>query len=210
MPQPPNLDLLLERAGSGDRQALADLLAAIGPQVRARLVGRIAPGYRSVLEEDDVMQVTYLEAVLDIEKFVGGGVAGFVAWLTRMAEHNLLDATRALSSAKRPDPRRKVGPPPSYQDSVIGLMDMLGATSQTPSRDAARLEAGAWLERALKQLPPDYERVIRLYDLAGKDPAIVAAEMGRSQGAVFMLRARAHDRLKQILGSASKFFSTPE
>jgi RNA polymerase sigma factor (sigma-70 family) len=65
------------------------------------------------------------------------------------------------------------------------------------------------MEGALRQLPPDYEKVIRLYDLAGKSPAEVAQEMGRSQGAVFMLRARAHDRLREVLGSSSQFFSTP-
>jgi hypothetical protein len=36
----------------------------------------------------------------------------------------------------------------------------------------------------------------------------LAAEMKRSEGAAYMLRARAHDRLKEILGSDSKFFST--
>jgi len=55
-------------------------------------------------------------------------------------------------------------------------------------------------------LPPDYEKVVRLYDLQCKSAVEVAAELGRSEGAVYMLRARAHERLKQELGSSSQFF----
>jgi DNA-directed RNA polymerase specialized sigma24 family protein len=35
----------------------------------------------------------------------------------------------------------------------------------------------------------------------------VAKGLGRSKGAVHMLRARAYDRLKELLGSTSLFFS---
>ena len=56
---------------------------------------------------------------------------------------------------------------------------------------------------------PD-ERLLRLGGagpLEGADVGDVASELDRSQGAVYMLRARAHDRLKGILGSASQFWS---
>ncbi len=59
----------------------------------------------------------------------------------------------------------------------------------------------------LAKLPPDYATVIRLYDLQGKPIAEVAADLGRSEGAVYMLRARTHDRLRELLPGESKFFS---
>ncbi len=37
----------------------------------------------------------------------------------------------------------------------------------------------------------------------------VAAALDRSPGAVYMLRARAHDHLRVILGSASRYLSNP-
>ena len=49
--------------------------------------------------------------------------------------------------------------------------------------------------------------VVRLYDIEGRSGPEVATTMGRSRGAVVMLRARAHDRLAELLGSGSKFFS---
>jgi RNA polymerase sigma-70 factor, ECF subfamily len=86
---------------------------------------------------------------------------------------------------------------------------MLGATSLTPSRVVAKEEAGTFLEAALKGLPPDYEKVVRLYDLEGRSIAEVAAALGRSEGATWMVRARAHDRLRESMGGESRFFSTP-
>ncbi|NET51613.1 MAG: hypothetical protein F6K09_23750, partial [Merismopedia sp. SIO2A8] len=59
------------------------------------------------------------------------------------------------------------------------------------SRAAAAGEAHTAIDRAIAQLPPDYAQVIRDLDLAGKSVDEVASAMGRSKGAVHMLRARA-------------------
>jgi len=85
--------------------------------------------------------------------------------------------------------------------------ELLGATSTTPSRIVAGQEAQTLLGSALAELPPDYAKVVRLHDLEGRTGPEVAAAMGRSRGAIFMLLARAHDQLRQSLGSATKFFS---
>jgi RNA polymerase sigma-70 factor (subfamily 1) len=201
---------LVARATGGDADALAALLAQFGPAVRHRLVGRIGQAWRSVLDEDDVMQVTYLEAFLRIRSFRPRGEAGasFQAWLAQVAENNLRDAVRGLERAKRPDPRRRVTGGVS-QESYVSLVEMLGMTSTTPSRQAAGHEAADAIEAALAQLPADYRTVIRMYDLEGRDIEEVGRALKRSSGAVYMLRARAHDRLREVLGSASKFFSRP-
>jgi len=94
------------------------------------------------------------------------------------------------------------------EDSMAALVDVLGITDTTPSMVAMRGEAGNILVRAIDELPGDYARVIKLYDLQGLSPSQVAAELKRSEGAVFMLRARAHDRLKEILGPSARFFSS--
>lgn len=202
---------LVRSASEGDEGALSALLRHSGPGLRAHLASRIGPVWRSSLDEDDVLQVTYLEAFLRVRSFrppEGPGAAdAFFAWLRRVADNNLTDAIRGLESAKRPNPKNRVTGGGTMEESFVALVEVLGATSTTPSRVAARDEAGALMRQTMEGLPPDYERVISLYDLQGKSPAEVAREMGRSQGAVFMLRARAHDKLKELLGSESRFFS---
>lgn len=209
IPSPqPTQDELLRRAMGGNVDALTTLLGELGPVVRSRIAPKISPRWRAVLDEDDVMQTTYLEACLRINRFTTGAAREFLAWLTRLAENNLIDAVRSLESAKRPDPRKRVTQAANADDSAVALIDMLSASGSTPSRVVGRGEAAGLMDMALKRLPPDYEKVVRLYDLAGNPAHAVARELGRSEGAIYMLRARAHDQLRELLGSDSKFFST--
>ncbi|CAG0959799.1 ECF RNA polymerase sigma factor SigE [Phycisphaerales bacterium] len=208
MSDPPDLESLVNLAVGGDMPALMSLLEACAPKVRARIDSRINPHLRSSLDVDDVMQVTYVEAVMRIGRFKTGGASGFHAWLTRLAENNLIDAVRSLEAARRPDPSRRVSAAPrTGHESMVALVDMLSGTMTTPSRHAARGEAAAHLDAALKSLPPDYEKVVRMYDLEGKPIDEVAKTIGRSEGAVFMLRSRAHDRLREAMGPSGNFFS---
>lgn len=200
------IDELLAKSMAGDRGALVRLLEACAPQVRAKVEPKISPTLRSSLDIDDVMQVTYLEAVLRLSSFRSGGVGGFIAWLTRMAENNLIDAVRSLESAKRPNPSKRVGANRT-DESADDFIAMLGANTSTPSRHAAKGEAWRFLDAAISSLPPDYEKVVRLFDIEGKPITEVAAAIGRSEGATWMLRARAHDRLKEAMGPPDRFFS---
>ena len=199
---------LVDRAVRGDPEALTSLLEAEGPNVRQRIEPKIGSVWRSSLDVDDVMQISYMEAFMQIERFQPSGVGAFRAWLTQIAENNLRDAIKSLERAKRPDPRKRVYGPPG-QESFVALVEVLGVTNSTPSQHAAEGEFGPVIERALAQLPADYARVVRMYDLEARSAAEVAAALGRSQGAMFMLRARAHDRLREVLGSQSQFFSSP-
>ena len=190
----------LECARAGDRDALRDLLAEHGEVVARQIRSE------SVLDADDVMQVTYLEAFLQIHRMTADSTAGFVAWLRRIAENNLRDATKALARKKRPNPGKRVQAGPN-ENSYVALVEMLGATSTTPSRNAAQDEATKLIHAVMAQLPDDYRTVVQLYDLDCQEIALVAERMGRSTGAVHMLRARAHDRLKSLLGAEPDFFS---
>jgi len=198
-------DALLANATSGDDQALRALLERHGPEIRRGL--SIGNKWRSVLDPEDVMQVTYVEAFLQIDRFTPQGPGSFPAWLRRIAQNNLRDAIKALEREKRQPPGKRVESPGS-EDSFVALHELLGATSTTPSRVVAGEEIKGVLEAAIAKLPPNYARVIRLYDLEGKSGPEVAAAMGRSRGAVVLLRIRAHDRLRELLGSATKFFSS--
>ena len=197
-------DPLLQHAVSGDGAALTALLKLHGPKVRQRL--SISPTWQSLLDVDDVMQVTYMEAFLRIRDHRGHATEVFVAWLTRIADNNLRDAIKKLQRAKRPNPRQRVKPA-SAEESVHALLEVLGAATATASRHLARREAQTTLESAIRRLPDSYREVVQLYDLQGRSPQEVASAIGRSVGATHMLRARAHDRLRDLMGSESKFFT---
>lgn len=184
--------------------ALTELLHEHAPRLRALL--SIDKRWQSVLDADDVLQVTYLEAFLKIGSFVPGGPNAFIGWLRRIAENNLRDAIKGLDAAKRPPPNLQAN---AADSSAVALFELLGVTSATPSRAAAAAEIERALATALDALPPDYACVVRLYDIEGRPIADVASQLERSAGAVHMLRARAHDQLRELLGPESAFFSRP-
>jgi len=189
----------------GDVDAMTELLNEWAPEVERSL--SISREWRSVLEPADVMQVTYLEAFMQIGQYDPERSEPFRAWLQRIAENNLRDAIRGLTRQKRPQPSDRVTLP-AGADSSMELFAQLGVTTTTPSRYATREERVSRLNAALDALPDDYSRVVRLYDLQALPIAEVARQMGRSSGAVHMLRARAHDRLRSLLGPETGWFSS--
>lgn len=191
---------LIHAAVSGDADALSTLLGRHGPAIERSL--QISTVWRSALEPADVMQVTYLEAFLQIRRFDPSRGTPFDAWLRRIAENNLRDAVRGLERQKQPQPADRVRPS-RLEDSLVGLYNLLGADSATPSRQLRQAETCERLEGAIGSLPERYQQVVRLYDLQCLSIEDVARQTGRSAGAVHMLRARAHDRLRIQLGSES-------
>ena len=198
-------DVLVAQAVGGDRAALSALLRTHGPHVRAVLTGRIPTHLRGVLSEEDVMQVTYMDSLMGIRRFQPEGAGSFAAWLARIAENNLLTAIEMLEAQKRPDPRKQVSPAQG-DDCYAALLDTLQSDGTTPSRFAARHEERTILENAIARLADPHQKVVRMYDLEGRSGTQVAAALRRSEGAVFMLRARAHQHLRELLGSAMQFF----
>ena len=195
--------LLLERARAGDEPALEALLLEHDGALRASI--DINAKWRSVIEAEDVLQVTYLEAVLDLRTY-RGDAAGFGPWLLRIATNNLRDAIKGLEREKRPHPDRRIGAPVG-QDSVLWLWNFLTGGAASPSSVAAREEVRTALETGIAQLPAAYAEVIRLVHFRGRSIEEAASAMGRTYGAVYLLHRRALNRLGGLLGAESQFFS---
>ena len=197
---------LVADAVSGNEDALTELLHRLAPQLRSKLVPMIASKWKSVLDVDDVLQVTYLEAFLRISRFEYKGAGSFTGWVSRIAENNLRDAIRELERMKRPQPEDRVVRG-AGDESTFALLEGLGFTTTTPSRHAAHGEIKKAVEAALSRIPDDYAAVVRLYDLEGLSATEVGKAMNRSTGAIYMLRARALDRLRESFASESQIFT---
>jgi len=193
-------DSLLCKAIGGNRCALAQLLEEHTPTLWERVARKIPRRWRSVLSVEDVLQQAYTNAFLCIGRFDPAGAASFATWLTSLAWHNLADAVRMLEAEKRGGGRRRVTPH-SREDSFAALYDMLSAAGATPSREVARRERHKALEEAIRHLPETHRQVVQMYDLEGRPVSEVAAALSRSPGAVYMIRARAHARLCELMGN---------
>ena len=185
----------VQRAVDGDADCLEALVRDATPALRKGL--SIEPRWQRCLDADDVLQVTFLEAFLRIRSLETRTVAGFHAWLQRIAERNLLDAVRALGRDKRDDARR-VTRGPAGESSRTLLLTVAGE-NRTAGGAAVLADEIARLHDAIGQLPASYRTVVEQVDLRERPLAEVAAGMRRSIGAVHMLRSRAHDRLHELL-----------
>ncbi len=181
---------------SGDAQALEDLLQDHGPRIRSGL--SISAERRRDLDADDVMQVTYLEAYLRVRRLRTPTERGFAKWLTRIAENNLRDAIRGLARDKRAGAALRVTRG-AAGESARTLLEHLAASTTTAGRAASAREAQGLVRAAVARLPSSYREVIQACDLDQRSVREVAEERGASQGAVHMLRSRAHERLRELL-----------
>ena len=64
---------LVSRAVTGDEDALTTLLRRHGPALRHKIAPTIGTKWQNVLDADDILQVTYLEVFLRIQRFVPQG-----------------------------------------------------------------------------------------------------------------------------------------
>lgn len=196
MPSPD--DPLVLAAVSGDSDALEELLEASGGSVRGAL--DIAPRWRRAFDPDDVLQVTFLEAFLRIGTLRGSTRPEFIAWLQRIADNNVRGAIRAMERDKRPESRERLTSGPGGESSRTLLARLAEDEPSIGTRlgDSEILEA---LKAAVARLPQSYRDVVRGVDLEERPAAEVAAELGRSIGAVYMLHSRALDRLRELMGA---------
>lgn len=200
-------DSLLEQACGGSREALSKLIEKHTPSLLAHLVGRIPRQWQSVLSVEDVLQQTFTDAFLHIGRFMPRIEDAFAPWLKRIADNNRASAITMLEAEKRGGDWHRIEFR-SPEDSLVGLYDLVAATLSTPSRNAARREALMELEGAIQRLPEHYRQIVRLRDLEGRPLPEVAQILGRSPGAVCMIRARAHRLLGELLGNASRLITT--
>ncbi len=198
-----DFEWILQLSRDGNDDALSSLLEIHGRLVRSEL--QIAPIWQASIDADDVMQVTYMEAFLRIGSFAGSREDAFHAWIVQLAKNNLLDAIRALEAEKRPSPKRRVAA--NNGDSYTSLCEVIGASTPSPGRAVSIAEIKRIIDDALGRLPHDYAEVIRLLDLQGLSGDEVAERLSRSRAAVYMLAGRARDRLRELLGTKSQFFS---
>lgn len=205
------IEQLLTSACAGDEQAFVALVRRSEPGLRAAVQARLPHRWQALLSPEDVLQHTYLEAILQIRTFSPRGLAAFDAWIRKLAEYHLIEVIRALEADKRGGKLRSVRQA-SPAESFAELFDQLSGlpTQTTPSGRIQRAEENEALQRALQRLPEHYRLIVQRYDLQRVPIAAIATEVGRSAGAIHLIRLRAHAQLRDILqGQLTVFQKSP-
>lgn len=165
-------DILVARAKAGDETALEALYRAFETPVY-NLARRIL---RNTEDAEDVLQETFLEVVRSIRNYRGEG--HLWGWIRQIA------ASKALMRIRR----EQVRATDELQDETMG-------------RAAHPVGAGIDLERAFDELTETSRAVVWMHDVEGYTHEEIAELMHKSVSFSKSQLARAHARLRRLLGS---------
>lgn len=186
--------VLAERAAAGDATALANLLQAQLPGVRAFVRAHMGPQLRARESVSDLVQSVCREILTHKARFRHASAEAFQAWLFTMARRKVQNRARDLGRHKRAVDREvPIGP------TELGQLGAAYGRLSSPSGRALRAEEVARLEAAIDELPAEQREVITLAHLAGLSRAEIGERMGKTEEAVRALLHRAKARLSMLL-----------
>jgi RNA polymerase sigma-70 factor (ECF subfamily) len=158
-------DQALVEAARADRARFLELYDRHFHRVYAYVRRRV----RNRADAEDVTADVFHRALANLDRYEWRGIP-FVAWLYRIAAHELAD--RSLAGAR-----------------LVGVQPPDLAVDPDFERQVAVYES-------VGALPPDQRRVIEMRFGEGRSLHEVAAALGRSEGAVKQLQRRALENLR--------------
>jgi RNA polymerase sigma-70 factor (ECF subfamily) len=190
----PDVDRWLKSAKEGSSEALGEALAACRAYLLLIAEQEIDTNLRAKGGASDVVQETFIEAQRAFDRFTSDSHEEFLAWLRKILLNNIADFRRRFHGSQKRATDREVAL--EAGSSSADWRGNLMATILTPSGEMVQQEMVDELERALSNLPEDYQKVIAFRYTEGLPFEEIARRMDRSPNAVQKLFARAIDRLQ--------------
>src|SRR5437764_2373580 len=153
------LGRLFEEARAGDGAVLGRLLEVYRRYLT--LLARVQIGRRlqGKVDEEDLVQETFLEAHRHFARFQGTTEGQLVCWLRQILATKLATLLRHYLGTQGRDVRLEREIQDAFDRSSILLDRGLMAVQSSPSQQAARREQSVLLADALAELTDDYREV---------------------------------------------------
>ena len=184
---------LLARAKAGSPDALNVIYERMSGRLLAYIRLRMGRDLRSRLESRDLLQASLLKSFQKIRDFRGTETRSLMAWLARIAEHEIRDSVdhlhRQRRDAAREEPLNDSAPLPAITRSALSRVIL--------EEEARRLE------EAMDHLSPEHRDVILMRKFEELSFGEIAARTGRSEDACRMRLARAMTALTLRLSEIS-------
>ena len=193
MEAPATVDLL-RQAKAGSPDALNRLYERCAGRLLSYIRLRMGQPLRARLESRDILQATLLKSLEHLDDLKGTEAQSLMAWLARIAEHEIRDRVDYHQRQRR-DAAREVA---IEDDSPIAAASRSALTRVIMGEEAQRLEA------AIESLSPEHREVIVLRKFEELSFAEIGRRMGRTDDACRMLLARAMTALTMRLSGAPR------
>jgi RNA polymerase sigma-70 factor (ECF subfamily) len=189
---------LIERAQREEPGALDPLLDSYRNYLRLLARTGLDTSLQGKADPSDLVQEAMLKASQRFGQFRGTTDAELAGWLRQILARCLADFVRRYRTGVR-----RAGREQSLDQllsrSSQAMERILATNGNSPSSSAQRRDLGVVLSDALAQLSEDHREVIVLFHLEGLDWEEVARCLGRTEGAVRKLWARALKQLRPLL-----------
>lgn len=193
--------VLIDRVRQGDVQALAEFINLRRGPLLGYIERQLGAALRRKLEPDDIFQEVSAEAVRSLSGMDLAQRDPF-GWLCQLAERRIIDAHRRYFGAQKRTAAREVplGTPAGADASRLAIIDMLVASMTSASQVFNRNRREHLLIEALATLPEEQREALRLRYIEGLPSKEIAAQLGKTDGAVRVMLTRSLNRLQSILG----------
>ena len=189
MPSAPSSTDLLRRAKQGSDAALNLLYERCAGRMLAYIRLRLGRELRARMESRDILQATLLKSLTHLHELKGEERESLMAWLARIAEHEIRDRADYHQRQRR-DAAREV----AIDDESPLAVAARSALSQVILDERARA-----LEAAMDTLSPAHREVILLRKFEELTFPEIARRLGKSEDACRMLFARAMTALTMAM-----------
>jgi RNA polymerase sigma-70 factor (ECF subfamily) len=180
---------LLHRAKQGSEAALNLLYEQCAARLLAYIRLRLGRELRAKLESRDILQATLLKSLTHLHDLKGDERESLMAWLARIAEHEIRD---------RADYHRRLRRDAAREVAVVDDAPLAAAGRSALSRVILD-ERARRLEEAMETLLPAHREVILLRSFEELSFREIAKRTGRSEDAARMLFARAMTALTMAM-----------
>lgn len=194
-------DEAVRSAATGSPADCNRVIDALGPQVRAMIIARLAPNAAQFHAVDDLSQQALMAVTEGLQRLEDTTVAGLRSFTSVVVHHKVADFIRQIDPVRSP-PAASLDSS-FFERSVAGpLRGFLPASSLSPRSAAAQAESVRQVIVALGGMKPDYRSVITFAFYDQLPMVEIAERMEMSRPAVSMLLMRAVRALRRdVTGS---------
>ena len=197
--RPSDTEILVDRAGHGDRAAAQELLVRFQDRLMRMVAVRLDRRLSARVDPADIVQEALLEAAQNLEEYLATRPLPFYPWLRQFAWQRLSKLHRHHLGTQRRDAGREQSWDGALPDRSAALLaQRILSNGTSPSRQLIRSELRDRVQAALAKLSDRDREVLVLRHLEQMTTSEIAATLGISEAAVKKRHVRALERLRQL------------
>ncbi|MCG8651464.1 MAG: sigma-70 family RNA polymerase sigma factor [Pirellulales bacterium] len=196
-------NVLVEKARSGDKSALAQLFDMYRERLRRMVALRQDARVRARFDASDVVQEVFVDVARRLPSFEQSSELPFYLWLRSLAGERLIQLHRMHLSAEKRAVQKELHQPAMPEASALFLASQLAGNFTSVDRGLMRCELQQKIQEALNTMDQRDREVLALRHFEELSTEEIAEVLGLTRSGVLKRHTRALRRLSQLVNEDS-------